>query len=47
MIRTNKLLCVKSGSNAQHGHHAHKCSKIFSGISGQFFMKLGMSHQVT
>ena len=30
MPRGNKNLCVISGSNAQHGHHAHKRSKYSS-----------------
>ena len=42
MLRENKILCVKSGLNAQHGHHAHKCSKIFSRTGGQIFLRLGM-----
>ena len=28
MLRGNKILCAKSGSNAQHVRYAHKCSKI-------------------
>ena len=42
MLRGNKILCAKSGSNAQHGHHAHNSSKIFSRTGGQIFTKLGM-----
>ena len=46
MLRGNKFLCTKSGSNAQHNHHAHKCSKwikvFFSRTGGRIFMKLGM-----
>ena len=29
MLRRNKILCAKSGRNAQHGDHAYKCSEIF------------------
>ena len=25
MLRGNKILCAKPGSNVQHGHHVHKC----------------------
>ena len=42
MLRGNKILHVKSGLNAQHDRHAHKCSKIISRISGPIFKKLGM-----
>ena len=46
MLKGNKILCAKSGLNAQHGHLAHKCSKIFfSRTGGWIFMKLGMWHQ--
>ena len=41
MLRDNKILCTNSGLNAQHGRHAHKCSKIFfSRINGSIFTKL-------
>ena len=41
MLGGNKILCAKSGSNAQHGH---KCSKIFSTTGGQIFPELGMKY---
>ena len=30
MLRGNKILCIKSGWNAQHGHHAHNAKKSSS-----------------
>ena len=45
MHRENIILFVKSGLHAQHGCHAHKCSKIFSRTSEPIFLILGMWHQ--
>ena len=28
MLRGTTFFCAKSGSNAQHGRHAHKCFKL-------------------
>ena len=43
MGRGNESLFVKSGSHAQDGCHAQKCSKIFfSRTGGPIFTKLGM-----
>ena len=37
---------MQSVSNAQHGHCAHKCSKIFfSRTGGWIFKKLSVKHQ--
>ena len=47
MLRGNKILCVKSGLNAQYGHHAYKYSKklktiFISRTAGPIFTKLGL-----
>ena len=45
MLRGNKILCAKSGLNAQHGSHAYKYWKIiFSRTSGRIYTKLGMQY---
>ena len=38
---------MKSGLHAQHGCHAHKCSKIFATTLGPIFLKLSMLHQAS
>ena len=43
MLNGNKILSALSGSNAKHGRHAHKSSKIFYlRNGGSIFTKLGM-----
>ena len=36
LIGGNKILCANTGSNAQYGRHAHKCSKSFTKLGMQY-----------
>ena len=40
MLGRSKILCGKSGLNAQHGHHAHKCLKKSPEPVGRFSQNL-------